>query len=178
MRPASVLSAPVEGLGYRWLGVERLGGLSAALALDPWDTVLPELALVGLCGPGRAPLDVGRPWSWHLLPWPHVLVSLRLVALHCSDPSTPELANTTGLGEGGLRDHCALSVAVMVALLGSQRQSSLGQCSGGPAVEESQNTLREQSEERKKKHMTVSTDAESVQQNSAHFHGEKTQHSR
>ena len=65
----------------------------------------------------------------------------------------------------------------MLALLRSQRQSSVGQCSGDPAVEESQDTPCEQSEERKKEHTTISMDAESVQQNSAHFLGEDAQHS-
>ena len=99
-------------------------------------------------------------------PGPDVLVFLRLFVLRRLDPSTTGLADTTGLGEGGLHDHCALSVAVVVALLGSQRQRSAGHCLGDPAVEESQDEPQEQSEEREEERAAVPT-AQKV-----HFHGE------
>ena len=143
-----------------------LGGLFVAPALDPWGTVPLELASAGSCAP---PVLL---WAWtgagpgSYRPGPDVLVSLRLFVLRRLDPSTTGLADTTGLGEGGLHDHCALSVAVVVALLGSQRQRSAGHCLGDPAVEESQDEPQEQSEEREEERAAVPT-AQKV-----HFHGE------
>ena len=98
VRPASVLSAG-GGAGVQMAGGGEARGSLCGSCPGPRDTVL-ELAVAGLCDPGCAPPDVGRRWSRLALPRPHGLVSLRLAALRCPDPSAPELANVAGLGEG------------------------------------------------------------------------------